>query len=139
MNYSNLLQSKAPVKKILDHFTQNEANHRFEIIDAVASNSMFVNSEIKDWVRQSLMKVNLEDIKPKEWDTIASFAILDSNKIPPHFLDQYEYLLACIRIDAVKALMFLRFANPPSLYENVERFRKQRLFISLDAWDAIKF
>lgn len=164
MNYSSFLQSNPPIEEIMDRFDQDEELHRFEILEAIAGNSLFIKPAIKEWARQSLEKIPFQEIgvsekpwvsekpgettflwvseKPGEttfpWEVLVSLAILDPKIIPPHFFDRYEFFMACIRIDAVKTLAYLRHMNLPSYSANVERFRNQPLPITINAWNAIK-
>lgn len=135
MNYSTFLQARPDIETILDRFDQDEQLHRFEILTAIAENSLFITPAIKQWARQSLEQLGVENVT--SWVTIASLATLDPQIIPPRFFDAYEFLSACIKTDAVRSLLHLRTINRPSYTPNVERFRAQPLPITIHAWNAM--
>lgn len=133
MNYFSLLRSGQ--FSTTDFSTREEL---FDFLNVVADNSFCFSEEVQKWVTSTLTTIDPQSLSLSEWNVVAGLALINAKMIPSSFLDQFQYLEACIRNDYIPPLMHLRSVNPVSLSDNRDRFITQRKFISLDAWAAIK-
>lgn len=105
----------------------------FSICKFIAGNSLLVTSKVEAWTRDRLQE--LKSVTPEEFEVVAK---LNPRWIPSEWYTNYDYVKACVKEENIPALFRIRSQDHSALIVNRDRLIAEKVFISLEAWEAIK-